>query len=185
MQMAISLAIPKVFFKSGAARRVLGWLSLAQPVLLVCLGYYAGALIAKALRFPNSHLSLIWPPTAILLAALLMSPPRRWWLYLIAVIPVHVGVQIPDGVPAWGIISQLLGNFSQAVLAAFSVRYFNKGAPPFDSFRAVVIFMLGAVIFAPVVVSSIAAYLYVLSGWEQSYGYAWGRGCCQMPFRPS
>ena len=34
--------------------------------------------------------------------------------------------------------------------------------------------MLGAVICAPAVVSGIAAYLYVLSGWEQSYSYAWG-----------
>ena len=42
-------------------------------VLLVCAGYYAGALIGQSLRFPNSHLSLIWPPTAILLAALLLA----------------------------------------------------------------------------------------------------------------
>jgi formate hydrogenlyase transcriptional activator len=173
MQMERSLAIPKEFFKSGAARRVLGFFSLAKPVLLVCLGYYAGALLGKALRFPDSHLALIWPPTAILLAALLMSPPRRWWLYLIAVVPVHVAVQIPDGVPAWGVISQLLGNFSQALLAAWSVRYLNKEAPLFNNFRGVVAFTLAAVVFAPVVVSSIAAYLYVLSGWEQSYSYAW------------
>jgi formate hydrogenlyase transcriptional activator len=174
MQMAMSLAIPKDLLKSGAARRVVGFVCLAQPVLLVCLGYYAGALLGKTLRFPGSHLSLIWPPTAILLAALLLTPPQKWWIYVLALAPVHILVQAQDAVPAWGIISQLLGNFSQAVLAAFSVRSFNKGAPPFDSFRAVVIFMLGAVIFAPVVVSSIAAYLYVLSGWEQSYGYAWG-----------
>src|SRR5262249_56094753 len=70
-------------------------------------------------------------------------------------------------------ISQLIGNFSQALLAAFSVRYFNKEAPLFNNFRGVVVFTLGAVIFAPVIVSSIAAYLYVLSGWEQSYWYAW------------
>jgi PAS domain S-box-containing protein len=174
MQMAVSLAIPKDLLKSGAARRVVGFFCLAQPVLLVCLGYYAGALLGKTLRFPGSHLSLIWPPTAILLAALLLVPLQKWWIYVLALAPVHILVQVQDAVPAWGIVSQLLGNFGQALLAAFSVRYFNKGAPAFDSFRAVVIFMLGAVIFAPMFVSSIAAYLYVLSGWEQSYGYAWG-----------
>ena len=36
-----------------------------------------------------------------------------------------------------------------------------------------VVFTLAAVLFAPVVVSSIVAYLYVLSGWEQNYWYAW------------
>ena len=147
---------------------------LALSVLLVCAGYYIGALIGKSLRFPSSNLALIWPPTAVLLAGLLLARRRTWWIYLLAAAPVHILVQSQDAVPVWGIMSLLLGNFGQAVLAALSVRYFNQGAPPFDSFRAVVIFMLGAVIVAPVVVSSIAAYLYVLSGWEQSYRYAWG-----------
>jgi PAS domain S-box-containing protein len=159
--------------KDGAARTTAGFVSLALPVLLVCVGYYAGAWVGKALRFPDSHLSLLWPPTAILLAALLLVPERRWWIYLLAVIPVHVLAQLPDGVPGWGIVSQLIGNFGQAVLAAFAVRLFNRETALFNNFRGVVVFMLGAVIFAPVLVSSIAAYLYVLSGWEQSYWYAW------------
>src|SRR5262245_54059419 len=171
--MAESLAGTEHSFRVETARRTTDLILLAQPVILVCLGYYFGAWIAKALRFPDSHLALLWPPTAILLAALLLVPARKWWIYLLAVIPVHVFVQIQDGVPGWGIVSQLIGNFSQASLAAFSVRYFNKEAPLFNNFRGVVVFTLGAVIFAPVIVSSIAAYLYVLSGWEQSYWYAW------------
>ena len=118
--MAKSLAIPEDSLKVGTSRHLADLISQAQPVLLVCLGYYAGAWIAKALRFPESHLSLIWPPTAILLAALLLVPLRKWWIYLLAVIPVHVFVQLQDGVPGWGIVSQLIGNFSQASLAAFS-----------------------------------------------------------------
>ncbi len=168
-----SLPIPEHYLKAGTPRRMADIIFEAQPVLWVCLGYYAGAWIAKTLRFPDSNLSLIWPPTAILLAALLLVPPRKWWIYLVAVIPVHVFLQLQDGVPGWGIVSQLIGNFSQASLAALSVRYFNKEAPLFNNFRGVVVFTLGAVIFAPVVVSSIVAYLYVISGWEQNYGYAW------------
>ena len=183
--MAASLAVPKDSIKVGTARRTADLISQAQPVLLVCLGYYAGAWIAKALRFPDSHLSLIWPPTAILLAALLLVPLRKWWIYLIAIIPVHVLVQLQDGVPGWGVVSQLIGNFSQASLAAFSVRYFNKEAPLFNNFRGVVVFTLGAVIFAPVVVSSIVAYLYVLSGWEQDLLVCVeGAGIVQCPFDP-
>jgi PAS domain S-box-containing protein len=147
---------------------------LVLSVLLVCAGYYIGALAGKSLRFPSSNLALIWPPTAILLSALLLAPRRTWWIYLLAAAPVHILVQLQDGVPVWAIISLLLGNFSQAVLAALIVHHFNKGAEPFDSFRAMVIFILGAVIVAPMVVSSMAAYLYVLSGWEHSYRYAWG-----------
>jgi two-component system, LuxR family, sensor kinase FixL len=142
-------------------------------MLLVCAGYYSGALIGQSLRFPDSHLSLIWPPTAILLAALLLAPPRRWWIFLLAVAPVHIIVQLKDGVPVLGILSQLLGNCGQALLAAISVRYFVKGRLQLDSFRTLSIFVLGAVILAPFFVSSIAAYLYVLSGWEHEYWYVW------------
>ena len=173
VKLAKSFPIPVGAVKDRAASQIAGFVSLAQPVLLVCVSYYAGAWIAKALRFPDSHLALLWPPTAILLAALLLVPQRKWWIYLLAVIPVHVFVQLQDSVPGWGIISQLIGNFGQAVLAALSLRFLNKETPLFDNFHGVVVFSLGAVIFAPVVVSSIAAYLYVLSGWEQSYWYAW------------
>jgi len=142
-------------------------------VLLVCAGYYGGILIGQSLRFPDSHLSLIWPPTAILLAALLLAPSRQWWVFLLAVAPVHIIVQLKDGVPLLGVLSQLLGNFGQALLAAISVRYFVRGRLQLDTFRTLIIFVVGAVILAPFLVSSIAAYLYVLSGWEHEYWYAW------------
>jgi two-component system, LuxR family, sensor kinase FixL len=142
-------------------------------MLLLCAGYYGGALIGQSLRFPDSHLSLIWPPTAIVLAALLLAPAGRWWIFLLAVAPVHIIVQLKDGVPLAGILSLLLGNFGQALLAAISVRYFVKGRLQLDSFRTLIIFVLGAVILAPFLISSIAAYLYVLSGLEHEYWYVW------------
>ena len=58
-------------------------------------------------------------------------------------------------------------------MAAISVRYFVKGRLQLDSFRTLIIFVLGAVILAPFLVSSIAAYLYVLSGWEHEYWFVW------------
>jgi integral membrane sensor domain MASE1 len=115
-------------------------------VLLVCAGYFWGALIGQSLKFPDSHLSLIWPPTAILLAALLLAPPRLWWIFLLAVAPVHIVAQLKDDVPVLGVLSQLLGNDGQALLAAMSVRYFVKDRLQLDSFRTVIIFVLCAVI---------------------------------------
>src|SRR4029453_11059171 len=101
----------------GTTRRMVFPYRQTLRVLLVCAGYYAGALLAKSLRFPDSHLSLIWPPTAIVLAALLLAPPPKWRMYLVAVSPVHIFVQLPDGVPGLGILSQLIGNFGQALVA--------------------------------------------------------------------
>ncbi len=171
--MVQSLLVSPYEVEGGTFGRISSRFRPALFVLLVSAGYYAGALIGQSLRFPNSHLSLIWPPTAILLAALLLAPPRQWWIFLLAVAPVHTIVQLTDGAPALGIFSTLVGNLGQALVAAMSVRYFVKDRLQLDSFRAVVIFVLCAVILAPFLVSSIAAYLYVLSGWEQEYGYVW------------
>jgi integral membrane sensor domain MASE1 len=129
--------------------------------------------MAKSLTFPDSHLSLIWPPTAIVLAALLLAPPRMWWMYLVALTPVHFFTQLQGDMPPWAVMSTLVGNFSQALLSATTVLYFNGGPLRFDIFRSIVVFTLCAVFLAPIVVSSLAAYLYVLSGWESDYWYVW------------
>ena len=171
--MAESVLVSEYQLDKSTRSRVLFPPRQALLVLLVCVGYYLGTLVGKSLRFPSSHLSLIWPPTAIVMAALLLAPPRKWWLYLLAVSPVHILVQMQDSVPAWGILSQLVGNFGQALLGAASVRYFQPGVVRFDNFRGTVVFSLCAAILAPVLVSSLASYLYVLSGWEQDYWYVW------------
>src|SRR4051794_23960190 len=45
--------------------------------------YYVGAKLGLALTVPPLPVSILWPPNALLLAALLVSP-RRWWWGLIA-----------------------------------------------------------------------------------------------------
>jgi hypothetical protein len=63
---------------------------VVQDVLLVSAGYYAGGIVGILLEFPPSGIAAIWPPKAILLAALLLTPPRCWWIYLLAVVPTHL-----------------------------------------------------------------------------------------------
>ena len=48
--------------------------------------YYLGARLGFAVRFPESPHSVLWPPNAILLAALLLVPPRLWGLHILAVL---------------------------------------------------------------------------------------------------
>jgi integral membrane sensor domain MASE1 len=88
--MAKSVVIPKHPLSGEALQRMAGFAETVLSVLLVCSGYFIGIWIGKGLRFPDSHLSLIWPPTAILLAALLLTPTHRWWIYLVALSPVHI-----------------------------------------------------------------------------------------------
>ena len=66
--------------------------SPARTLLLlaaVSATYYLGARLGFVLRFPPAITSVIWPPNALLTAALLLTEPRRWWLCVAAALPAH------------------------------------------------------------------------------------------------
>src|SRR5687768_5741952 len=68
---------------------------LATWVVLVCAGYYAGAVFGITFKLPRAGIggiSSIWLPNAIVLAALLLAPPRMWWVYVVALLPTHLHV---------------------------------------------------------------------------------------------
>jgi integral membrane sensor domain MASE1 len=120
----------------------------ALTVLLVCAGYYFGGIIGIALTFPSSGIAIIWPPNAILLAALLLTPARQWWLYLLAVIPTHIHLvtSFQAGVPVMTMFCQVLVNIFQAVIASVALRRFAGAPPRFDNLRSMTAFIfLGAV----------------------------------------
>ena len=104
---------------------------MAPVALSAAVSYYAGAQVGFMLRFPGSPLSVIWPPNAILLAALLLVPTRRWWMVLLAVLPAHLLVEAQNGVPLWTLLGWYLTNCGEALLAAVGVRRFTGGPPWF------------------------------------------------------
>ena len=95
----------------------------------MCGGYYAGGLIGVSVRFPPSGVSIIWPATPVLLAALLLTPVRTWWVYLLAVLPTHLHLttQFQPGVPMVTMLSQFAGNVLNAALGALAgIRWYLR-----------------------------------------------------------
>lgn len=151
------------------------YLRALLSALLVFVAYYVGAEVGFWLTFRPYPISTLWPPNSILLAALLLTPKRSWWLILLAAFPAHLAVEMRSGVPALMILCWFVSNASEALIGAFSVRYFIHGRPlRFDNLSHVAIFVSCAVFFGPFVSSFLDSAFVTLIGWgNASYWHIW------------
>src|SRR6476620_8132189 len=62
---------------------------IALQVFLTGVAYYVTTRIAWALCFPNSKVSLLFPPHTVLVVVLLLVPVRHWWAYALATVAAH------------------------------------------------------------------------------------------------
>jgi PAS domain S-box-containing protein len=114
---------------------------------------------------------VLWPPNAIVLAALLLLPMRLWGLVLVAVLPAHVLIEAPAGWPWPTILGLFVTNTSQAVLGAALVNHLSRRYG--SAAAVVVIFIGGAVFFAPLLLSFADVGILTVAGLANDYWAAW------------
>jgi len=142
--------------------------------LLVFAGYYLGAKLGFALTFHPHPVSVLWPPNAILLAALLLTPVRTWWVVLLAAFPAHLATQLQSDVPLRMILCWFISNSCEALIGAACTRYLIRGPVRLDRLRDVGIFCLCCVFLAPFLASFLDSGFVVLNHWgEGSYWEIW------------
>lgn len=142
------------------------WRVLAGAVLL-SIGYYLGSRLGFALTFQPHAVSVLWPPNAMLLAALLLVPRRTWPLFIAAALPAHFAVQLDSEVPLPMVTCWYVSNVFEAIVGAAVVRHFSETPFHFESFRHFGIFCGGAVLFGPFVSSFVDAAFVELNAWGQ------------------
>src|SRR6188768_1701500 len=76
-------------FRAGEAHEAGYSLRTFASILAAAACYYLATQIAWLLCFPDSKVSLFFPPHAILVSILLLNPVRRWWAYVLAAVSVH------------------------------------------------------------------------------------------------
>jgi two-component system sensor histidine kinase UhpB len=142
--------------------------------LLVAVSYYAGTRIGFFFTPAQTPIATFWPPNAILLAAFLLTPRRMWWALLLAVLPVHLLVQMRTGIPVATVLGWFVGNAGEALLGAVCIRYFEKDERSlFNSVRGVTIFLGFGVLVAPVLTSFLDAAVVMQSGLGSDYWSVW------------
>jgi PAS domain S-box-containing protein len=140
----------------------------------VAVAYYVGAKIGFALTAAPQPVSTLWPPNAILLAALLLAPLRWWPGILLAAFPAHLAVELGSGVPLSMVLSWFVSNSAEALIGAVGVRRFTDRPTQLDTFRQVGVFVVFAAILAPFLSSFLDAAFVQWNGWgTDGYWQVW------------
>jgi PAS domain S-box-containing protein len=145
-------------------------------LMLVGAGYYVAGVVGLIARFPSSGISAIWLATAILLVALMLAPPRMWWLYIVALLPVHLHLvrNFQGNVPPNVMFCQFAGNVTHALLSVMALRLvLGRWAPRLDDFRSMATFILVVGVLVAWIVSAAVVYLFARLGWVDSFWLGW------------
>ena len=157
---------------SNAARAATAQGQPARAVrifLLVCAGYYLGTRFGFALTFDRNPISVLWPPNAIVFAALLLIPTNLWWVAIAGALPAHLLAQLQGGVPVAMVLSWFVSNVTEAVIGAGLVRVLLRRPLTFASLEDVAVFALAATL-ATFLSNFLDSAFVVLNRWGES-GY--------------
>jgi signal transduction histidine kinase/integral membrane sensor domain MASE1 len=166
--MAIDLPFPSEQPGGQAVRRLVAFAQQAAPPLATALAYVVAAKAGAWLAFPSAPVSALWAPNAILLAALLLSRRERWWLYLLAVLPFHFLVQLPD-TPLPRVAIQYGANAAEAVLGAWALVQLCPHPRRFDRLRTVFVLVMFPGVIAPLVTSLLMVLAFGLAAIEADF----------------
>jgi signal transduction histidine kinase len=147
--------------------------SPAVGALATAVAYWIGTQVGLLLTPAGLAVSLMWPPNAILLAALLLAPVSYWPWYVTAILPVHLMTQVLHGIPLVTSTGWFLTNMTEALLGAFLLRRLRSARELFQTFTGVLLFLSIAVIGAAGVTSFLDAAVVIVTGVGQSYWDVW------------
>jgi PAS domain S-box-containing protein len=147
---AIRQAIDTGFHDGARDREQAGFLPrTVAKVLATGACYYLATRIAWLLCFPDSKVSLFFPPHAVLVSILLLVPTRHWWAYTLVAACSHYFATQQEHWPQLYALHCEVFDAVKNVLAAAAIRIFIKSPFHLMSAREVTAFVVIAVIAVP------------------------------------
>ena len=152
---------------AGASLRTVGF------VLASAVCYYVATQIAWALTFPDSKVSLFFPPHAVLLCILLLVPIRHWWAYVLAAASAHfLATQQAQWPPVYALTAEAF-DAVKCVAAAAGIRLLIKSPLKAITLRDAILFVLIAVVLVPFGAAFWGASFTVSYGFGTHYWIEW------------
>jgi PAS domain S-box-containing protein len=142
-------------------------------VLAGAVCYYLATRIAWALCFPDSKVSLFFPPHAVLLCILLLVPTRHWWAYVLTAVSAHfLATQQADWPPLYALTCEAF-DAVKCVSAAAGIRVLIKSPLKAITLRDAILFVLVAAILVPFGTAFWGASFTVSYGFGTRYWIEW------------
>ena len=152
---------------AGASVRTGGY------VLASAVCYYVATQIAWALTFPDSKVSLFFPPQAVLLSILLLVPTRHWWAYVLAAAGAHfLATQHAGWPPSYALTAEAF-DAVKCVSAAAGIRLLIKSPLEAITLRDAILFVLIAVVLVPFGTAFWGASFTISYGFGTRYWIEW------------
>src|SRR6188768_31279 len=142
-------------------------------VLASTVSYYVATQIAWTLTFPDSKVSLFFPPQAVLLCVLLLVPTRHWWAYVLVAAGAHfLATRQADWPPLYALTAEAF-DAVKCVLAAVGIRTLIRSPLKAITLRDAVLFVLIAVVLVPFGTAFWGASFTVSYGFGTYYWIEW------------
>jgi len=147
-------------------------LGLAFGLLLFAPIVLLGSEVGSWLRYPEIGSAVLYPPYALLTAALVLSPRRTWIWYAIVSSVAHFIASWPNWSISWILLADA-ANLARALIAAVLLRRAFRGQIRLESMDAIVRFVAIAVLLAPAAAATVGALNVVLHASTDQYWRTW------------
>lgn len=153
--------------------------SIIWSALLVCVATWLGSELALALRFPETGAAILFPPYAVLTAALLLRSPREWWIYVTASFIGHMFVdwRIAEPTRLWYAAGTEVANAIRALVAAEVWHLVRGRRPRLDTFEDTAVLLVIAGALAPLAGAIVGALMVLGFGGGSIAAGAFWRVC--------
>jgi PAS domain S-box-containing protein len=129
-----------------------------------------------------------WLPDSVLLSALLLSRPRKWWIYIVAPLPIRLLVAASPSTPMWFLLAAFANDSLKALVAAGLVRKALPGRGiRFDYLHDFWIYLAATAVLAPALSGVAGAASWVALGrefWPSWRNWFLGDALANIAFTP-
>ena len=142
-------------------------------LIATAICYYAATQVAWVLCFPDSKVSLFFPPHAVLVSILLVVPTRQWWAFVLAAASVHfLATQQAHWPTAYALQCEVF-DAVQVVGTAAGIRLLITSPVEAITLPDAILFVLIAVVLVPFGTAFWGASFTVAYGFGTSYWIEW------------